>query len=110
MSKNQSLATIPIIFCWSGTADIISTDTGGIQEEAPSLCKPVLVMRDITEWREAVDAGTQKLVGTDFDTIVNETPRLLYDDTDYYEMSSRHNPYGDGMSAERIADIHGYQS
>ncbi len=105
MCKNQSLATISLFHYWSGTADIILTDSGSIQEESPSLCKPVFVMRDITEWPEAVDAGTLKPVGTDFDTIVNETNRLLDNDNDYHEMRSRHNPYGDCMSAERIADF-----
>jgi len=83
-------------------ADIILTDSGGVQEEAPSLGKPVLVMRDTTERPEAVDAGTVKLVGTDSDLIVRETMALLDDDTAYETMSRAHNPYGDGLAAQRI--------
>lgn len=83
-------------------AYLIITDSGGIQEEAPSLGKPVLVMRDSTERPEAVEAGTVRLVGTDEHRIVSETERLL-DDDDYYEsMTKAHNPYGDGKAAERI--------
>ena len=85
-------------------ADIILTDSGGVQEEAPSLGKPVLVMRDTTERPEAVDAGTVKLVGTDSDLIVRETVALLDDDTAYEAMSRAHNPYGDGLAAQRIHD------
>lgn len=83
---------------------LILTDSGGIQEEAPSLGKPVLVMRDTTERPEAVEAGTVKLVGTNYDAIVNETIKLLDSSKEYRAMSSRHNPYGDGNSAQRIAD------
>jgi UDP-N-acetylglucosamine 2-epimerase (non-hydrolysing) len=83
-------------------ATIVLTDSGGIQEEAPGLGKPVLVMRDTTERPEALVAGTVKLVGTDYDKIVKEVSNLL-DDTDYYEqMSKATNPYGDGMACERI--------
>lgn len=85
-------------------ADIILTDSGGVQEEAPSLGKPVLVMRDTTERPEAVDAGTVLLVGTDEDLIVSETNRLLTDDAAYQAMSRAHNPYGDGKAAGRILD------
>ncbi len=85
-------------------ADIILTDSGGVQEEAPSLGKPVLVMRDTTERPEAVDAGTVKLVGTDSDLIVRETMALLDDNTAYETMSRAHNPYGDGRAAQRIHD------
>jgi len=85
-------------------ADIILTDSGGVQEEAPSLGKPVLVMRDTTERPEAVDAGTVKLVGTDTDLIVRETNQLLDDETAYAAMSRAHNPYGDGNASERIRD------
>jgi len=95
---------LPFVYLMT-QAHIILTDSGGIQEEAPSLGKPVLVMRDTTERPEALDAGTVKLVGTDFDTIVTETTRLLDNENDYREMSSRHNPYGDGKSAGRIADF-----
>lgn len=81
---------------------IIITDSGGIQEEAPSLGKPVLVMRDTTERPEAVAAGTVKLVGTDFDRIVHTASLLLTDERAYEAMSRAHNPYGNGMAAERI--------
>ena len=83
---------------------LVLTDSGGIQEEAPGLGKPVLVMRDTTERPEAVDAGTVKLVGTDFNKIVNEASRLI-DDADYYtQMSQAVNPYGDGLASERIVN------
>lgn len=85
-------------------ADIILTDSGGVQEEAPSLGKPVLVMRDTTERPEAVDAGTVKLVGTDANLIVQETNLLLDDESAYAAMSRAHNPYGDGKASERIRD------
>ena len=83
-------------------ADIILTDSGGVQEEAPSLGKPVLVMRDTTERPEAVDAGTVKLVGTDADLIVSEATTLLDDHVAYAAMSRAHNPYGDGRASLRI--------
>lgn len=83
---------------------IVLTDSGGIQEEAPGLGKPVLVMRDTTERPEALEAGTVKLVGTDYDRIVNEASRLLTD-TDYYNQMARAvNPYGDGLACRRIAE------
>lgn len=83
---------------------IVLTDSGGIQEEAPGLGKPVLVMRDTTERPEALEAGTVKLVGTDYDKIVNEVSALL-DDMDYYDrMSKAVNPYGDGLACERIVE------
>lgn len=85
-------------------ADIILTDSGGVQEEAPSMGKPVLVMRDTTERPEAVDAGTVKLVGTDADLIVRETSKLLDDQSAYDTMSRAHNPYGDGLASQRIRD------
>lgn len=81
---------------------LIITDSGGVQEEAPSLGKPVLVMRETTERPEAVDAGTVILVGTDKDKIINETSRLLHDVEAYERMSRTHNPYGDGKASERI--------
>lgn len=81
---------------------IILTDSGGVQEEAPSLGKPVLVMRDTTERPEAVEAGTVKLVGTDSKAIVNGLFELLTNQETYNKMSEAHNPYGDGMSCERI--------
>ncbi|MEQ4654587.1 non-hydrolyzing UDP-N-acetylglucosamine 2-epimerase [Providencia rettgeri] len=83
-------------------AYLILTDSGGIQEEAPSLGKPVLVMRDTTERPEAVDAGTVRLVGTDTQKIVKEVNRLLTDDAEYHEMSRAYNPYGDGHACQRI--------
>jgi len=81
---------------------IILTDSGGIQEEAPSLGKPVLVMRDKTERPEAVDAGTVRLVGTDIDTICLNVKKLLNNDLEYQKMSKAHNPYGDGNSSQII--------
>jgi UDP-N-acetylglucosamine 2-epimerase (non-hydrolysing) len=80
----------------------ILTDSGGIQEEAPSLGKPVLVMRSRTERPEAVDAGTVKLVGTDVEVIVHEAARLLEDKKHYQKMAQAQNPYGDGDAASRI--------
>jgi len=85
-------------------ASVILTDSGGVQEEAPSLGKPVLVMRRTTERPEAVAAGTVRLVGTDRAGIVAETSRLLDDAMAYAAMSRAHNPYGDGQAARRIAD------
>ena len=78
---------------------LVLTDSGGIQEEAPGLGKPVLVMRDTTERPEALDAGTVKLVGTDYDRIVNEVSRLLDDNTYYNRMSQAIKSYGDGLPA-----------
>lgn len=90
-------------FVWlMNNSKIILTDSGGVQEEAPSLGKPVLVMRDTTERPEAVDAGTVILVGTDEQLIVEETVRLLSDEQRYLEMSELHNPYGDGLACSRI--------
>ena len=86
-------------------ADIILTDSGGIQEEAPSLGKPVLVMRNNTERPEALDAGTVKLVGTDYDKIVKEVSELLDNEDSYNKMSKAVNPYGDGLSCERIVNF-----
>lgn len=84
---------------------LILTDSGGIQEEAPSLGVPVLVMRDTTERPEGIKAGTLKLVGTDEEPIYNEFTRLLNDKSAYDEMSHASNPYGDGFACKRIADI-----
>ncbi len=81
---------------------IILTDSGGIQEEAPSLGKPVLVMRDTTERPEALEAGTVKLVGTDKEKIIKEVTLLLNDEKEYVKMSKAHNPYGDGKACEKI--------
>jgi UDP-N-acetylglucosamine 2-epimerase (non-hydrolysing) len=86
--------------CW-----MIITDSGGIQEEAPSLGKPVLVLREKTERPEAVEAGTVKLVGTDERQIVAEAARLLDDEREYTRMTRVHNPYGDGRACERIAQV-----
>ena len=83
----------------------ILSDSGGIQEEAPHLGKPVLVMRDTTERPEAIEAGTAKLVGTDFDRIVRESTRLLEDESAYAAMARARNPFGDGRAAIRIADV-----
>jgi len=95
---------LPFVYLMSHSY-LILTDSGGIQEEAPSLGKPVLVMRDTTERPEAVDAGTVKLVGTDVDLIVNEVRNLLLNETTYADMSRAHNPYGDGQACERILDF-----
>ena len=83
-------------------SNVIFTDSGGIQEEAPSLGKPVLVMRDTTERPEAVEAGTVKLVGSDKQKIVETVNHLLNDDLKYKEMARAHNPYGDGNACKRI--------
>jgi UDP-N-acetylglucosamine 2-epimerase (non-hydrolysing) len=85
-------------------ACILITDSGGIQEEAPSLGKPVLVMRNKTERPEAIEAGTAKLVGTDEERIVQEATRLLDDPAEYRRMTRIQNPYGDGHASPRIAD------
>ena len=84
---------------------MILTDSGGIQEEAPSLGKPVLVMRDTTERPEGIAAGTLKLVGTDEDVIYEHFKTLLEDTQVYEAMSNASNPYGDGLASKRIADI-----
>ena len=84
---------------------LILTDSGGIQEEAPSLGKPVLVMRDMTERPEGLEAGTLKLVGTSEDVIYREFTRLLDDENEYQEMAHAENPYGDGIASKRIADV-----
>lgn len=84
---------------------IVLTDSGGIQEEAPGLGKPVLVMRDTTERPEALESGTVHLVGTDYDKIVNEVSTLLDDSQAYERMSRAVNPYGDGMACQRIIDV-----
>lgn len=85
-------------------AHIILTDSGGIQEEAPSLGKPVLVLRNTTERPEGIDAGTLKLVGTNEETIYEETKKLLVDREEYNKMSKASNPYGDGRASERIVE------
>ena len=111
----QSLGSVPnIILCdpleyvpfvdLMRRAYLLITDSGGIQEEGPSLGKPVLVMREKTERPEAVEAGTVKLVGTDADRIVRETEFLLENREEFERMCRMHNPYGDGHASERIAD------
>ncbi|WCR15345.1 non-hydrolyzing UDP-N-acetylglucosamine 2-epimerase [Paracoccus seriniphilus] len=99
----EPLDYLPFVWLMS-RSDIIVTDSGGIQEEAPSLGKPVLVMRDTTERPEAVDAGTVRLVGTDTDLIVQQVSLLLSDQSAYDQMSFAHNPYGDGKAVARILD------
>jgi UDP-N-acetylglucosamine 2-epimerase (non-hydrolysing) len=99
----EPLDYLPFVYLMS-RCYLIITDSGGVQEEAPSLGKPVLVMRDTTERPEAVEAGTVRLVGTDVAQIVQQTT-LLLDDTDAYQAMARaHNPYGDGAAARRISD------
>jgi UDP-N-acetylglucosamine 2-epimerase (non-hydrolysing) len=83
---------------------LILTDSGGVQEEAPSLGKPVLVMRDTTERPEAIDAGTVKLVGTNKKLILEEIRMLLESKDAYNKMTLAHNPYGDGKAAERVVE------
>ena len=93
-------------FCYlMDKASIILTDSGGIQEEAPSLGKPVLVMRETTERPEAVDAGTVRLVGTDVNLIVSQVDLLLTNPDEYQKMSKAHNPYGDGLACGRILEF-----
>jgi UDP-N-acetylglucosamine 2-epimerase (non-hydrolysing) len=100
----KPLDYLPFVYLMD-RSHILLTDSGGVQEEAPSLGKPVLVMRNTTERPEAVTAGTVKLVGTDQETIVTETYRLLDDDAEYARMSHAHNPYGDGQAANRIVNF-----
>lgn len=97
---------LPFVYLMN-RAHVILTDSGGIQEEAPSLGKPVLVMRETTERPEAVEAGTVKLVGTNIDLIVDELNTLLRDKKAYEAMSYAHNPYGDGKACQRILEALG---
>lgn len=90
---------------FAAASEIILTDSGGIQEEAPSLNKPVLVLRDVTERPEGVESGVLKIVGTDFEKIVTKTNRLLNNREIYDEMTQLKNPYGDGQASHRIVDI-----
>lgn len=99
----EPLSYLPFVFLME-KSDIVLTDSGGIQEEAPGLGKPVLVMRDTTERPEALSAGTVKLVGTGFDKIVNEVSLLLDDRNHYERMSKAVNPYGDGLACKRIVE------
>jgi UDP-N-acetylglucosamine 2-epimerase (non-hydrolysing) len=100
----EPLDYLPFVYLMN-RAYLILTDSGGIQEEAPSLGKPVLVMRETTERPEAVDAGTVKLVGTDVERIVSELHTLLTHKTAYEAMSYAYNPYGDGKSCQRIVEL-----
>lgn len=100
----EPLDYFPFVYLMS-KSDIILTDSGGIQEEAPSLGKPVLVMREVTERPEAVDLGTVLLVGTDKEKIIQETERLLNDKSHYARMSQAKNPYGDGKAVMRIMEV-----
>jgi UDP-N-acetylglucosamine 2-epimerase (non-hydrolysing) len=88
-----------------GISHLMLSDSGGVQEEAPALGKPVLVMRETTERPEGVEAGTAKLVGTDADRIVAAVEELLDDETAYAAMARAHNPFGDGKSAARIVEL-----
>ena len=92
---------LPFIFAMQHST-LLLTDSGGVQEEAPSLGKPVLVMRNTTERPEAVEAGTVKLVGTNTEDIVGNVTELLHNKELYRRMSETHNPYGDGHACERI--------
>lgn len=107
-SKNIHLVTpqeyLPFVYLMMH-AHLILTDSGGVQEEAPSLGKPVLVMRNTTERPEAIQAGTVKLVGTDVELIVKEVSKLISDNESYLEMSRAHNPYGDGRACDRILEF-----
>ena len=100
----EPLPYLPFVFLMD-RCRLILTDSGGIQEEAPSLGKPVLVMRDVTERPEAVSAGTARLVGTSTRSIVKEVSLLLTNDSSHRRMAQAHNPYGDGRAAARIVDI-----
>lgn len=100
----EPLDYLPFVYLMNKSY-VLLTDSGGIQEEAPSLGKPVLVMRDTTERPEALDAGTVKLVGTSVETIVTELTNLLSNADAYKAMSFAHNPYGDGQACTRICDV-----
>jgi UDP-N-acetylglucosamine 2-epimerase (non-hydrolysing) len=100
----EPLDYLPFVYLMS-LSTLVLTDSGGIQEEAPGLGKPVLVMRDTTERPEALAAGTVKLVGTDYEKIVAEVSRLLEEKSYYQQMSQAVNPYGDGLACERIIEF-----
>ncbi|MFJ4397096.1 non-hydrolyzing UDP-N-acetylglucosamine 2-epimerase [Pseudomonas sp. NPDC089396] len=100
----EPLDYLPFVYLMNRSY-LILTDSGGVQEEAPSLGKPVLVMRDTTERPEAVQAGTVRLVGTDLQAIISNVEELLGDDTAYQRMSVAHNPYGDGQACARIIEV-----
>ncbi len=99
----EPLDYVPFVYLMQ-QSHLILTDSGGVQEEAPSLGKPVLVMRETTERPEAVAAGTVRLVGTDANKIIEETCELLDNDEEYQRMAQAHNPYGDGMASKRIVE------
>lgn len=99
----KPLDYLPFVYLMNRSS-IILTDSGGVQEEGPSLGKPILVMRETTERPEAIEAGTVKLVGTDVEQIVNSCATLLTDQSAYDKMSFAHNPYGDGKASQRIID------
>jgi UDP-N-acetylglucosamine 2-epimerase (non-hydrolysing) len=103
----EPLEYVPFVYLLS-RCDFVLTDSGGVQEEAPALGKPVLVMRDTTERPEGIDAGTARLVGTDPGQIYSEAMRLLRDRSHYEKMSRAHNPFGDGHASERILDVLAY--
>lgn len=100
----KPLSYLPFVWLMNKSY-LVLTDSGGVQEEAPSLGKPVLVMRDTTERPEAIDAGTVKLVGTDYDLIVNSVETLLNNNQEYNKMAKSINPYGDGKSVNRILSV-----
>ena len=99
----EPLDYLPFVFLMEKSY-LVLTDSGGVQEEAPGLGKPVLVMRDTTERPEALAAGTVKLVGTDYDKIVSEVSNLITSPEAYKKMSLAQNPYGDGQACRRIID------
>ena len=99
----EPLDYLPFVYLMSYSY-IILTDSGGIQEEAPSLGIPVLVMRNTTERPEALEAGTVKLVGTNSDIIIEEVSTLLTNSSEYFKMKNAINPYGDGLASKRIVD------
>ena len=99
----KPLDYLPFVYAMQHST-LLLTDSGGVQEEAPSLGKPVLVMRETTERPEAVEAGTVRLVGTDVAAIVGNVQELLHDPEVYRKMSESYNPYGDGHACERIVD------
>ncbi len=99
----EPLDYLPFVYLMTRSY-VILTDSGGIQEEAPALGKPVLVMRDTTERPEAVEAGTVKLVGTEVDSITHHLSELLSDEVAYQKMSFAHNPYGDGKACAHIRE------
>ena len=108
-SSGYSTAAPPTSCSFGPGAALILTDSGGIQEEAPSLGRPVLVLRETTERPEGVEAGTARIVGTDRGTIVSTALMLLTDAASYRHMAEARNPYGDGHAAERIvAALRGY--